>query len=377
MGAGKVSSDPGLTAIEILGTNHPNETMKTIQTLVALATSTSILCAADSPPKANKQMQAVLDQLQKLGGKPIDSLTPEEARKQPSPADAVKALLKNQGKSTAPEPVASVKNQTIPGAGGEIPIRIYTPEGSGPFPVILYIHGGGWVIADLDTYDSSPRALANAAKAVVVSTHYRLAPEHPFPASHEDTFAAYKWVRENVRSLNGDPNRIAVAGESAGGNMAAAICLMAREQNVSMPVHQLLVYPVAGTDTTTPSFIENANAKPLNKAMMEWFAKHELKNPQDKLDPRIDLANANLRGLPPATIITAEIDPLRSGGKLLAEKLKAAGVQVNHKNYEGVTHEFFGMGAVLDEAKDAVEFAARDLKKSFSAAERTLVREKE
>jgi len=351
--------------------------MKTLQTFTALAASTSILCAADSPPKANKQMQAVLDQLQKLGGKPIESLTPEEARKQPSPADAVKALLQSQGKSTAPEPVASVKNQTIPGAGGQIPVRIYTPEGPGPFPVILYIHGGGWVIADLDTYDSSPRALANAVKAVVVSTHYRVAPEHPFPASHDDTFAAYKWVRTNARSFNGDPNRIAVAGESAGGNMAAVICLMAREQKVPLPVHQLLVYPVAGTDTTTPSFIENANAKPLNKAMMEWFGKHELPKPQDKLDPRIDLANANLRGLPPTTIITAEIDPLRSGGTMLGEKLKAAGVKVSHKNYEGVTHEFFGMGAVVDEAKDAVAFAARELKKSFSATALQSVRKKE
>ena len=174
--------------------------------------STSILCAADSPPKANKQMQAVLDQLQQLGGKPIESLMPEEARKQPSPADAVKAILQSRGQSTAPEKVASVKNQTIPGVDGQIPVRIYTPKGEGPFPVIVYIHGGGWVIADLDTYDSSPRALANAANAVVVSTHYRLAPEHPFPASHDDAFTAYRWARDNATSFNGDPTRIAVAG---------------------------------------------------------------------------------------------------------------------------------------------------------------------
>jgi len=321
-------------------------------------------------------MQAVLDQLQKLGGQSIASLMPEEVRKQPSPTDAVKALLQSQGKSLAAEPVASVKDQTIPGAGGEIPIRIYTPEGAGPFPVILYVHGGGWVIADLDTYDSSPRALANAAKAVVVSTHYRLAPEHPFPASHEDTFSAYKWVRENAGSFNGDQSRIVIAGDRAAGNMATAISLMAREQNLPMPVHQLLVYPVAGTDMNTPSFIKNANAGPLNKAMMEWFAKHELKKPQDKLDPRIDLANADLRGLPPTTIITAEIDPLRSGGRMLADKLKAAGVKVNYKNHDGVTHEFFGMGAVLDEAKEAVEFGARDLKNSFTTTEHQLVREK-
>lgn len=324
--------------------------------------------AAASQPIANSEMKAILDQLSSLGGKPIEQLTPLEARKQPTPADAVKALLKKRGQSTAPEPVAKVENKSIPGAGGEILIRIYTPKGPGPFPVIVYIHGGGWVIADLDVYDSSPRALANAAEAIVVSTHYRLAPEHPFPASHEDVFTAYKWVRANASSFQGDPDRVAVAGESAGGNMAAAISLMAREQNMPLPLHQVLIYPVAGTDMETPSFQENANAKPLNKAMMAWFAKHEFKNPRDKLDPRIDLLNANLRGLPSTTIITAEIDPLRSGGKMLAEKLKAAGVDVDFKNYTGVTHEFFGMGAVLDESKDATKFAAKNLMEAFSDA---------
>lgn len=310
-------------------------------------------------------MQDVLDELAALGGKPIEQLTPLEARRQPTPTDAVKALLKKKGKEITPEPVAAVEDKYITGPGGDIAIRIYTPEGRGPFPVIVYIHGGGWVIADLDVYDSSPRALANAAKAIVVSTHYRLAPENPFPASHEDVFAAYQWVRENAVSFGGDSDRIAVAGESAGGNMAAAVSLMAREQNVPLPVHQVLIYPVAGTDMGTPSFQEHADAKPLNKAMMEWFGKHELQSPQDKKDPRIDLLNANLKGLPSATIITAEIDPLRSGGKSLAEKLEAAGVEVDYKNYEGVTHEFFGMGAVLNEAKDATKLAARNLAKAF------------
>lgn len=342
--------------------------MKIILTIAVVAASTSLGFPASQPPKANKEMQAVLDQLSALGGKPIEQLTPEEARQQPTPADAVKALLRKRGESIAPEPVAKVENKSIPGAGGEIPIRIYTPQGQGPFPVIVYIHGGGWVIADLDVYDSSPRALANAAKAVVVSTHYRLAPEHPFPASHEDTFAAYKWVRANAGSFNGDPQRIAVAGESAGGNMAVAISLTAREQNVPLPLHQVLIYPVSGTDMNTPSYQENANAKPLNKAMMEWFAKYEFKIAHDKQDPRIDLLNANLRGLPSTTIISAEIDPLRSEDKMLAEKLKAAGVEVDYKNYDGVTHEFFGMGAVLAESKDATKLAAKNLVKAFNLA---------
>ena len=342
--------------------------MKTSVLLATTASSASLALAASHPPKANKEMQAVLDQLGALGGKPIETLPPEEARHQPTPADAVKALLKKRGESTAPEPVAKVENKTIAGAGGAIPIRIYTPTGAGPFPVVFYIHGGGWVIADLDTYDSSPRALANAAKAVVVSTHYRQAPEHPFPASHEDVFTSYKWVRENAVSFNGDSNRVAVVGESAGGNMAAAISLMARERNVPLPLHQVLVYPVADTDSDSPSFQENANAKPLNKAMMGWFAKHEFKNPQDAKDPRIELVNASLRGLPSTTIITAQIDPLRSSGERLAEKLQAAGVEVDFKNYDGVAHEFFGMGAVVDEAKDATKLAARNLTRAFARA---------
>ena len=340
-------------------------TMKTILFSAALVAPIGMLLAAHDPPKPDKPMQAVLDQLASLGGKPIEQLTPREARQQPTPADAVKALLQQRGQRTAPETVAKVENKSIPGPGGEIPIRIYTPAGTGPFPVVLYIHGGGWVIADLDVYDSSPRARANAAGAVVVSTHYRLAPEHPFPASHDDTFAAYLWVRANTASFNGDPQRIAVAGESAGGNMAAAISLTARERKVPLPVHQVLIYPVTGTDMTTPSFKENAHAKPLNQAMMVWFAGHELKNPSDAKDPRIDLLHADLRGLPPATILTAQIDPLRSGGEMLAQKLKAAGVKVDAKNYSGVTHEFFGMGAVLKESRDATQLAASQLKKAF------------
>ena len=342
--------------------------MKAFLTVAAMAPSTARSFQAQAPQEANAQMQAVLDQLLVLGGKPIEQLTPQEARRQPTPADAVRALLIKRGRGSEPEPVARIEDKFIPGPGGDIEIRIYTPDGVGPFPVILYIHGGGWVIADLNVYDSSPRALANAAKAVVISTHYRLAPEYPFPASHEDTFAAYRWALDNAKTFNGNANRVAVVGESAGGNMAASICLMAREQSVPAPVYQVLIYPVVGTDEKTPSFQENANAKPLSKAMMEWFGKHEFQKRQDRQDPRIDLLNANLRGLPPATIITAQIDPLRSGGRMLADRLKAAGVKVVYKNYDGVTHEFFGMAAVLDESKEAIKLAAEDLLKAFKLA---------
>jgi acetyl esterase len=340
-------------------------TLKSTLVSTDLKASGVLAVAAAEYPPPNREMQAVLDQLSALGGKPIERLIPQEARLQPSPADAVKALLRQHGKSTAPEQVAKVENKFIAGSGGEIPIRIYTPKGKGPFPIVLYIHGGGWVIADLDVYDSSPRALANAADAVVVSSHYRLAPEHPFPCSHEDTFDAYLWVRANAASFNGDPARLAVVGESAGGNMAAAISLTARHRNVPMPIHQVLIYPVTSTDVNTPSFDKYANAKPLNKAMMEWFIKFELTNPWDKSDPRMDLINADLRNLPSTTIISAEIDPLRSGAKILANKLESAGIPVTYKNYDGVTHEFFGMGAVLQEAKDATQFAASHLRKAF------------
>ena len=341
-----------------------------VLTTASVVTTVS-LGLAQAPPKADPQMQAVLDQLAELGAKPLEKLSPEEARKQPSPADAVMALLKSQGKSTAPEAVSKVENKSFPGPGGLVPIRIYTPAGSGPFPVILYIHGGGWVIADLDTYDASPRALANAAQAVVVSTHYRQAPEHKFPAAHDDTWAAYEWVLKNAKSFNGDSAKVALAGESAGGNMAAAISMMARDRKVQMPVHQLLVYPVANHAFDTPSYQENANAKPLGKAGMQWFFSHYLKNPADGDNPRVSVVRAaNFKGLPPTTVITAQIDPLRSEGEAYVKKLQDAGVDVRHQNYDGVAHEFFGMGAVVDKAKQAVQLAATRLKSSFGLVSR-------
>lgn len=311
-------------------------------------------------------MQAVLDQFAKLGPKPLQSITPAEARTQPTPADAVMAVLKSQGKSTAPEAVGNVENRTFPGPAGPVPIRIYTPKGTGPFPVILYIHGGGWVIANLDTYDGSARALTNAAQAVLVSTHYRQAPEHTFPAAHDDTWAAYEWVLKNAASFNGNPLKVAIAGESAGGNMAAAIAMMARDRKVQAPVHQLLVYPVTNDNLDTPSYRENANATPLGKAGMQWFFGHYLKSPSEGADPRLSILRAtNLKGLPPATVITAQIDPLRSEGEAFAVALRAAGVDVHHQNYDGVTHEFFGMGAVVDKAKQAVAVAGGRLKAAF------------
>ena len=342
--------------------------------VAANSTSSPAAEARNAPAKPNQQMQAVLDELAALHPKSITELSAPAARKQPSPADAVKALLKKQGKSTAPEPDGSVVNRTIPSAGGSIPIRIYTPKGNGPFPVVVYYHGGGWVIANLDTYDASPRAITNLANAVVVSSHYRQGPEHKFPSAHQDAFAAYRWVLKNAKSIKGDPRKVAVMGESAGGNLAAAVSMMARDSSVQLPAYQVLVYPIAGNDVNTPSYQENADAKPLNKPMMQWFFEKYLRAPADGQNPLIDLVHADLAGLPAATVITAQIDPLRSEGKELADRLTDAGVEVDYQSYEGVTHEFFGMGAVVDEAKQAEQQAADGLRRGFGREKTTSAR---
>lgn len=336
---------------------------------VALGTLSVAFAAPFKLATPDPQMQAVLDQLAALHPKPIEKCTPQEARIQPTPADAVKALLQKQGKSTDPEPVGKVQDTTLPGPAGTIPVRVYTPASDGPFPVVVYIHGGGWVIATIDTYDSSARALCNLTQAVIVSVEYRKAPEHKFPAAHEDCYAALQYVMKNAATMNGDPKRVAVAGESAGGNMASATCLMAKERGGMMPVYQAAIYPVASGTLNWPSVQENANAKPLNKPMLQWFFKYTLKTPADAKNELLDLDNisvAKLKGLPPATVITDQIDPLRDEGKAWADKLQKAGITVRYRNYEGVAHEFFGMGAVVDKAKDAEQFVADGLKSAFT-----------
>lgn len=330
---------------------------------VASAQGAPVLASADS------DMRGVLLALQALDPQPIETLSAEAARRQPTIADAARRVLEGEGRSTAPETVGEVRDVSIPGPAGSIPARVYEPAGAGGgrLPVVLYIHGGGWVLADIDTYDASARALANAARAIVVSTDYRHAPEHKFPAAHEDAFAAYRWVLESAGRLGGDPRRVAVAGESAGGNMAAGISMLARQRGVRAPVHQALIYPVAGTDLKTPSYVEEENAKPLNKAMMAWFFERYLARPGDRSNPLLDLVNApRLAEMPPTTIVTAEIDPLRSEGQTLAERLTAAGVPVAARNYDGVTHEFFGLGAVVEDARLAQRFVGQRLQEAFA-----------
>ena len=326
----------------------------------------------DTPAKADGPMQKVLDELASLGGKPIETLSPEEARQQPTPTDAVKSLLRKDGKDPSDDMGVKTSDITIPGAAGPIQARIYKPHDHSEdklHPVVVYFHGGGFVIADLDVYDGGPRGVSKMADVIVVSVHYRQAPEHHFPAAHDDALAAYRWVLENAQTFRGDPQKVAVMGESAGGNLAIGVSMMARDAGLPAPKHQVLVYPVAGVDMDNESYVENADAKPLNKPMMKWFVKHIFANEADAQDPRINIVEkANLSGLPSTTVICAEIDPLRTEGERLAEKLEQAGVDVRHKTFNGSTHEFFGMAAVVPDAAEAQTFAAHELKRAFGTA---------
>ena len=210
--------------------------------------------------------------------------------------------------------------------------------------------------------------MTNAANAIVVSTDYRRGPENRFPAAHDDTFAAYQWVRANAGQFNGDLARIAVVGESAGGNLAASVTIRARDQGVPLPVYQVLIYPVTNDALDTPSQAVNANTSPLDSKALPWFYERYLNSPADGANPLFSVLRANLQGLPPATVINADIDPLRSEGAAYAQRLINAGVSVDYRNYSGVTHEFFGMGAALDQAREAVSQAARGLKTAFGTS---------
>lgn len=324
-----------------------------------------------SPEKPDMMMQKVLDTLADLGGKPIETLSPEEARRQPTPTDAVKKILHDTIRDDDPTLGIQTRDITIDGAAGPLQARVYSPDLSdGELrPLVVYFHGGGFVIADLDVYDGGPRGIARFADAIVLSVHYRQAPENKFPAAHEDAVAAWKWALANAQSIGGDPRKVAVMGESAGGNLAINVSIAARDMGLQPPVHQVLVYPLVGNDLDNESYVENATAKPLNKPMIEWFVKHTFSSESETSDPRVNVVGAaDLHGLPSSTVILAEIDPLRTEGEELAERLEAAGNDVRHKTFHGSTHEFFGMALVVPDAAIAQQFAAHDLKKAFGTA---------
>ncbi len=324
-----------------------------------------------TPAKPDMPMQHVLDHLARLNGKPIEDCTPEEARRQPTPTEAVKAILEETIKDQDPTLGIQTRDITIPGAAGPLQARVYSPDLNDDDlkPLVVYFHGGGFVIADLDVYDGGPRGVSRFADVVVLSVHYRQAPESKFPAAHEDAVAAYRWALENAQSIGGDPRRIAVMGESAGGNLAINVSIAARDQGLPAPAHQVLVYPLVGADLNNESYVENANAKPLNKAMIEWFVKHTFTDESETKDSRVDVVGAaDVSRLPSTTVILAEIDPLRTEGERLIDKLEASGVDVRHKTFHGSTHEFFGMGLVVPDAAVAQQFAAHELKRAFGTA---------
>ncbi|MDT0651131.1 alpha/beta hydrolase [Autumnicola edwardsiae] len=324
--------------------------------------------APDWAPNIDPQMLAVLEQFKAFEmPKPVE-MSAFQLRNAKLPAGAVMALLAKSGMS-AKEPKVDISHKILDvGPEEGILVRIYKPVEMNPgeeLPVIVYYHGGGWVIADLDTYEPSAKALAAKAGAIVVSVAYRQAPQFTFPTAHDDAFAAYKWVVENTSEIGGDENNIATAGESAGGNLAVAIPIMAKEQNVKLPVHILSVYPIADGDVQSPSYDEYENASPLNRPFMEWFFEKYSPNQESKSDPLISLIDADLEGLPTTTIINAQLDPLEHEGGELAEKMEQAGIDVEREVYQGVTHEFFGMAAVLEQAVEAQKFATDRLKESF------------
>jgi acetyl esterase/lipase len=323
------------------------------------------LIGLDPSTRADPDMARVLDALKGLGIKPIETCTVEEARAQPTATDAASIVMRADGIAPGVPGVAT-QDVTYPGASGQRSARIYTPDGDGPFPVVLYFRGGGFVIASLDVYDATPRAMAAKTGAIFVSADYAMAPEHKLPAPHDDAFAAYRWVLQTAASFNGDPTRIAVMGESAGGNLAANVAINARNHRLQAPLAQILVYPLASTKLMQASDLQNANAKPLNVSMLTWFVEKLVADPGDMKSPLLNLLAADLQDLPPATIINAGIDPLESDGEKLARALRDAGNRVTNHIYPGTTHEFFGMALIVKAAAEAQALAADNLREAFA-----------
>ena len=330
----------------------------------------------------DSDMQAVIDQLKKFNPPPIETLTPNNARNAPTLKNAVEEMASNSATTRAmnvampamPEPVGKIENILIPTPEGELLARVYSPDADADaaLPVVVYFHGGGWVIADLNVYEPSCRALCNSVEAIVVSVAYRQSPEAKYPAAVNDAYAATQWIIQNAAQIGGDPVRVAIAGESAGGNLATVTCLKTRDEGGQMPIAQLLVYPVTDTSMSQPSYAENENSAPLKTAMMPWFWKYYLENDAQKSEKYVAPLQADdLSGLPPAIIITAEFDPLHDEGLQYAEKLAAAGVSVASQHYDGVTHEFFGLAGAVSKAKQALDFATDGLKKVFDSAEKS------
>ena len=304
------------------------------------------------------QVEAVLAAQAALGLPDLRTLPPAQARVEAAARRAAAGLYK--------EPVAQVEEQTIRGPGGDLPIRIYTPEGAALRPLLMIFHGGGWVYGNPESEDCSARVLVNRTGATAVSVDYRLAPEHPFPAAPEDCYAATEWAVANASSLGADPSRLAVAGTSAGGNLSAVVCLMSRDRKGPSIVHQVLFNPVVDCRLDTPSYLDNAQGCGMTRSDMSWFWDHYLANPEERTHPYASPLRAEkLEDLPPATIITAEFDVLRDEAETFAERLRAAGVDVQCTRYDGMVHAFNNQLGIYDLAADALEEAAARLQLAF------------
>jgi acetyl esterase len=299
------------------------------------------------------QARAYMDAVATLGFSAPRTITPQEWRDQ--------APVRAKHFGIVPQPVARVENLTVPSPDGDIPIRVFVPEAAGPLPILVHYHGGGWVIGNVDGSENLCRAMANLTPCVVVSVEYRLSPETKFPGGLEDCYIATKWVAENGAEFGGDPTRLAIGGESAGGNLAAAVALLARDRGGPKISFQSLIYPVTNADFETGSYREMAEGYGLTRDTMQYFWDLYLSDPSHATDPLASVLKADLAGLPPALVVTAEFDPLRDEGDAYAEKLKAAGVQVEHVSYPGQIHGFFGVGSMMETGDKAVAAAARSV----------------
>ncbi|MEU9080155.1 alpha/beta hydrolase [Kitasatospora sp. NPDC004745] len=305
------------------------------------------------------QAEALRARRASSGAPPLYTLTLAEARA----AD----LADIRAAAGTPEPVAAVEEHRIPGPGGELALRLYRPEPPGrPLPALLYLFGGGWTLGSPDTSDAICRRLTAEVGCVTASVGYRLAPEHPFPAAVHDCRAALAWLAGNAGRLGVDPDRLAVGGDSAGGNLTAAVTLLARDEGGPALRHQLLVYPNTDHAADTPSLAEHDDPLLFNRRSVAWYWGHYLADPADGAHPHASPLRApDLAGLPPATVITAEYDPLRDEGEQYARALRAAGVPVDERRYAGMPHGFFAMTGTLDAAADAQHYAAGRLREAL------------
>lgn len=266
------------------------------------------------------------------------------------------------------EPVSSVEDRVVVGPHGDVPVRLYRPELTGTPPVLVYFHGGGWVLGSLETHDAICRTLANTAQCAVIAVDYRLAPEHPFPQGLHDCQAVVRWVQNFAVEIGVDGERVAVGGDSAGGNLAAAVANSNRDENAKPLCHQLLIYPVIDAEQATESYRENAEGYLLTALGMKMFWELYLGKASASESALASPARVtDLSGLPPATVITAQYDPLRDEGEIYAERLSAAGNQVALRRWDGVFHGFVGFADRLTKGSEALIFSAKRLRESFDA----------